>query len=92
MENPPTKVFSVNMQFNPLLGEGCNSWDVWTRQWALLSVHLRGLFPPPPVFKAPGEGDKVPPWSVPPMEVPYISVGRPLIATCGHTVCPGEGS
>ena len=32
----------------------CNLQDVCTHWWAQLSVHLRGLHPPPPVFRASG--------------------------------------
>ena len=76
----------------------CNSWDVWTRRWALSSVNLRGLLPS--VFMAPGKGVlvsiidpryKVPPWSVPPMKVLNISVERSHITTWGYAEGPGGG-
>jgi len=63
--------------------------EVSTYRWTLLSVHLRDLLGPSPVFIVPIEGAAVSimesqPWYVFSMEVPLTFIGRSPIDTCGH--------
>ena len=94
-------VFCITMQFNPLLGEGLQLMGLVDKPVGPFECTFEGPSSSSACIYDPGRGcpsfyygpprDKVPPWSVPPVEVPNISVGRSPIATWGHGEWSGGG-